>query len=71
MIEDLTQCRFNICFIIVVEIIKACAEVLTNALDRCLGVFAKVDDFLGVLCKWRESGTDGNAFLTEEIDFLE
>ena len=52
MIEDLAQCRFNICFIIVVEIIKACAEVLTNALDRCLGILAKVDDFLGVLGEW-------------------
>lgn len=52
MIQDLTQCRLNICFIIVVEIIKACAEVLTNALDRCLGILAKVDDFLGVLGEW-------------------
>ena len=70
MIEDLTQCRLNICFIIIVEIIKACAEVLTDALDRCLGILAKVDDFLGVLGEWRESGTDGNAFLTEEIELL-
>lgn len=52
MIEDLTQCRLNICFIIIVEIIKACAEILTNASDRCLGILAKVDDFLGVLGEW-------------------